>query len=210
MQARVRRPRLACGAVTGLALTLCQVLAATSQESAAPGSAPGNLRPREEVEIIGERPQWQLREEMQAAELRAYELFNSFNDEPRFEITCYQHEPTGTRIARQICQPAFERDATSDHGRVAYETYQAFLDPYTPENSVQSSHQPLEAVIASQREAYRSKMREVASEHPEFLEAIMEYARLRANYEGVPIELPDTVPPTVQERARTSPEFYSP
>jgi len=176
-------------------LVLCLALPAVAQEDEAERGAGRTQRTPEEVRITGERPQWQLREEMQAAEVRAYELFNSFNDEPRFEITCYQHEPTGTRIARQVCQPAFERDATSDHGRVAYETYQAFLDPYgTPENSVQSTHRPLEAVIASQQEDYRGKMREVASKHPEFLEAIMRYARLRASYEGIPLALPEAVP----------------
>lgn len=191
---RLMQSRLAAGIGCGLLLALCCTRALSQQSP--PGDISGsNKTLPEEVEIRGERPQWQLREEMQAAEVRAYELFNAFNDEPRFEITCYQHEPTGTRIARQVCQPAFERDATSDHGRVAYETYQAFLDPYgTPENSVQSTHRPLEAVIASQQEDYRGKMREVASKHPDFLEAIMRYARLRASYEGIPLALPEAVP----------------
>lgn len=168
--------------MTALALALGMPLAAPAQPDESSREQEPQALP-EEVLIIGERSMLQLRTQMWAAEKMAYDIFNRFNDESRFSISCSQHQPTGTRIARQICQPEFQRGATAAHGRAYWESYRALLDPNNLDYSPQVTHQPAEAVIARQQPEFQRKMRQVAEEHPEFLEALIQYGEIRKMYE---------------------------
>ena len=119
----------------------------------------------EEITVTGKRPLFQLRQELWRAEKAAYDVFNQFNDEARFKIHCNLHEPTGTRIRTQVCTPEFQLRATREHAQNYFYSFGQFA--------------PMEVQIASQMEAYRRKMREVAEENPEFLEAIIRYSEVR-------------------------------
>ncbi len=124
--------------------------------------------PPEEIVITTQRTKLQLRLQLWEAEKKAYDVFNSFNDEKRFDIKCYLHEPTGTRIKRQVCTPEFQLIATREHA-------QDFM------NGTQQ-HVPVEFAIASQLGDYRNKIKQVAEEHPEFLQAVIEYTEKRQEY----------------------------
>lgn len=63
----------------------------------------------------GRRDLYRLRVELWDAEKATYEVFNSFNDEDRFDIKCDVRAPTGGRITRQVCTPNFELEATRLH-----------------------------------------------------------------------------------------------
>jgi hypothetical protein len=146
-------------------------------------------QPIEEVLVTGERFMYQLRTQMMEAEQKAYEIFNQFNDEKRFNISCSTHQPTGSRIQRQVCQPGFQLDASRLHASQYVESTREALGQGGSSFTVQQ--QPQEAIVASQMEDYRRKLREVAQENPEFLDAIIRYSELRERYE---------------EATRTSPE----
>lgn len=122
----------------------------------------------EEIVVTTNRSKLQLRLQLWDAEEKAYGVFNSFNDEKRFDIKCYLHEPTGTRIKRQICTPEFQLQATRDH---AQDYINGILQ-----------HVPVDVQIASQLGDYRGKIKQVAEEHPEFLNAIIEYTEKRQQY----------------------------
>ena len=70
----------------------------SSAQSAEQESGPAGSSPPEEITITTQRTKLQLRLQLWEAEEKAYDVFNSFNDEKRFDIKCYLHEPTGTRI----------------------------------------------------------------------------------------------------------------
>lgn len=123
----------------------------------------------EEIVVIGERQTLQLRLQMWDAEARAYEIFNRYNDDPRFDIQCTQHQPTGTRISRQVCTPRFQLDATRDHAQDYINGTSQFI--------------PMHMVIARQLEEYRSTLKKVAEEQPDFLSAIIQYSEIRQRYE---------------------------
>jgi len=137
--------------------------------------------PIEEVVITGERFMYQLRTQMMEAEQRAYEIFNQFNDEKRFNISCSTHQPTGSRIQRQVCQPGFQLEASRLHASQYVESAREALGQGG--SSFTAQHQPQEAIVASQMEDYRRKLREVAQQNPEFLDAIIRYSELRESYE---------------------------
>jgi len=130
----------------------------------------------EEVVITGDRSLGQLHTRMLEAEQKAYDVFNKFNDDKRFRITCGLHQPTGSRLSRQVCQAGFEREATRSH---AQDYLANFIDP----NS-QAQHPQIEAALASQQQEYREKIKQVAEEHPEFLDAVIQFAQTRERYES--------------------------
>lgn len=124
----------------------------------------------EEVVIIGERSKLQLRMQLWESEVEAYEIFNKYNDEERFNIYCSLYEPTGTRIKTQVCSPEFQLQASRDHAQDYINgTFQ---------------HMPREMVIASQLQEYRDKIKQIAQEHPEFLEAVIRYTEVRERFEN--------------------------
>jgi hypothetical protein len=139
----------------------------------------------EEVLVTGERQVYQLHSKMLEAEKQAYDIFNSLNDEPRFDISCSTHAPTGSRIKQQVCLPGFQLDAYQQHALQYLET----LRPDGSNFAIQS--QPQEVVIASQQEAYRSKLKQIAEEHPEFLDALIEFTELKERYEEATSTAPE-------------------
>ena len=165
--------------IASMSLILCLPLAASAQQS--------NTLP-EELLIIGERNLYQLRNQMLEAEKQAYEIFNKFNDEKRFNISCSVKARTGSIFKAQLCQPEFEIQASRAHGQAFLESYRNFLGsetisgvPNTDGSAVQAM--PMADLVASQQEDYKRKLRQVAEQHPEFLDAITSYGKVREQYE---------------------------
>lgn len=138
----------------------------------------------EEVTITATRAKRSMRLQLQQAEQRAYDLFNRYNDDKRFRISCGEEASTGSKFKRQVCQPEFERQALRAHGQAYLESVQAMLDPGRDDEGTTMSAIPMEAAIAAQRPALRRKMKQVAEQHPDFLEAVIEYGRLRQQDAG--------------------------
>jgi hypothetical protein len=144
----------------------------------------------EEIVVTGDPSDFSLRLQIEAAEKFAYDTFNKFNDERRFDISCSVVEPLGSRFKKQVCQPEFEIQALRGHA-------QDYLDSMPgrsllPGGVVNQSFQPLETEISRQRPAFKQKMEEVAEKHPEFLEAIVRLTRLQEQYRKHSEVLTDT------------------
>jgi hypothetical protein len=116
----------------------------------------------------------------------AYDIFNQFNDEKRFNISCSVEEQTGSHFTRQVCQPEFEIQATRSHAQDYLDSMPGRLAGL-PQGSVAPTHSaiPMEMEINRHQPAFRRKLQDVAEKHPEFLEAIKRYAELREKYEGL-------------------------
>lgn len=139
--------------------------------------------PPEEVLIMGDRSLMQMRLQLQAAERRTYDLFNTFNDEKRFKVSCSINQPTGTRFDAQICQPEFIIRASVTHGRAFLESYSGYLNS-SGEFQPTVQHQPFEVVVAKLQPEYQRKLEQIARQHPEFLQAIIEMEEMKAQYEA--------------------------
>lgn len=164
----------------GLVLAL---LCAASVAAHAANSAPSESQEiPEEIVVTGERSAIQLRTQLMEAEKQAYEIFNRFNDDRRFEISCSHSAPVGSRFTRQVCMAEFEIQAMRGHAQ----DYLAAM-PGTPGDGrlgSQAAQQylPVEGELQRHRKAYKEKMREIAENHPEFLDAIARYAALSDDY----------------------------
>jgi hypothetical protein len=162
---------------------LCLLSLATASQAALPETPLRNLP--EEVVITGGRGLMDMRHQLLEAERKAYDVFNALNDEKRFHISCSMHQPTGTRLEQQVCQAAFELEASRVHGRIYLDSLCDVMCVNRGDGQSHTVHVPQEIVIASQMDAYRRKLREVAEQHPEFLDALIEYTQLRERYQEV-------------------------
>lgn len=146
----------------------------------------------EEVTIVGSRMLLQLRTRMLEAEEQAYAVFNQFNDEARFDIQCSWQDRTGSHMRVRVCVPKFQLDAQAAHARSFLSNYRDYLDAFSLPDTTFTGHQPMEAVIASQQPDYKRKLEQVAIEHPEFLDSLMDYSALRQQYEAaIGIRVPE-------------------
>src|SRR5690606_35446450 len=119
----------------------------------------------EEIVVTGEQSAAPIRLQIEAAEKLAYEAFNKFNDERRFNVSCSVVQPVGSRLKQQVCQPEFEIQALRGHAQDFLESMPGRAN--LPGGSVNQSFQPVEAAISRHRPAFRQKMKEVAENHPE-------------------------------------------
>lgn len=141
-----------------------------------------------EIRVSPEESLVNLRLELQAAERNVYDIFNRLNDEDRFTIHCSINAPTGSNLKLQTCQVQFEIEAQRVHGRAYFENMRDFYDEFTEPNTSQTAHIPQEALIAYHQRAYREKMRTIAEEHPEFLEAVVRYTSIKERLETGRVE----------------------
>lgn len=161
----------------------CFSFSSQAQQGDLINSSPTTRVP-EEILIIRDRTVMNLRLQMLDAEKNAYDIFNKFNDEKRFVISCSEQQATGTILKTQICQPEFVRTASTNHARDYLDYLRAERDPYGIDYRPVQASQPREFVVASQQKEYRQKIRQVAEEHPEFLEAIIRYTEILEQYKS--------------------------
>jgi hypothetical protein len=169
--------------MTALIFALCMPLLAAAQPAS---SAAQDLSRPEEIVITGQR--YQLYKLMLEAEKNAYETFNKFNDEKRFTISCSVHKPTGSQLSKQSCTPEFEIQATQAHAQDYYRNLRNLLNPAPGEpetdGNVSQAGAPMEMMISKDLPAYRQKLKQIAEQHPEFLESIVKYTKVKEKYEG--------------------------
>jgi hypothetical protein len=158
-----------------LAVILPVALALASGAVAQP--APSPTQEVEEVTITAQRAARALRLQLEQAEKSAYDLFNRYNDDKRFRISCSKDASTGSNFRRQVCQPEFERQAMSAHGKDYLHSLQALLGGGDDGTFMAST--PVDAAIAAQLPALQRKMKQLAEQHPDFLEAVIAYGKLR-------------------------------
>ena len=169
--------------IATLAFALCMTLGAAAQPAP---SVSKDLDKPEEIVITGQH--FQLYKQMLEAEKNAYETFNKFNDDKRFNISCSVHKPTGSQFEKQSCTPEFEIQATRAHAQDYFQNLRNFLNPVANEpdtdGSVMQSSAPVEMLINKDLPAYRQKLKQIAEQHPEFLESIVNYTKVKKKYEG--------------------------
>jgi len=154
--------------------------------SAQAPAVPGTQQAPEEIIVTGERLKFQLRLQMLEAESAAYALFNQFNADDRFEISCSVQQATGSRMKEDTlhCQPEFEIQAHRAHSRDYLESLRLFYDGSSIDKNAPIASQPFAAVIAAHQREYRDPLKRVAEEHPEFLQALVKYSELKSQYEA--------------------------
>ncbi len=188
---------------TTLLFALSIPCAAQAQQAAqAPPVAEPTAGIDDVVVVNGFRYPIQLRMQMLDAELRVYDLFNQFNDNPAFDLECGRRNILGTRLQTQDCVPVYERQALAMEAQDNAEVTRAYLNmagatgAFSPgasaaqgTNSAQFENYsppvigiPADAIIRRQQPRMQEKMREIAAAHPEFVEALESYVEIKGRY----------------------------
>lgn len=122
----------------------------------------------DEITVMGARSLAMMRAEVVEAEDVIYDLFNDLNDDDGYDIICKKETRIGSQIPRRICLARMYRE----------EVAEATVDQDGPAipvgNRSRSSHH--QAILID-------KMRALAAEHPELLDALKNRYSLEQRYE---------------------------
>lgn len=116
----------------------------------------------EEIEIIGQRTNGQLRLEIQRVEEHMFSLFNDLNSSSDFDVTCTNITHTGTLIPVWECDVGYLK-------RARYQDAMNLLQfgyPARTEEQLYWDHREKTA-------EFNAEMRALALEHPELAEAML-------------------------------------
>lgn len=69
----------------------------------------------EEVVVVGNKSISTLRKEVYQAEEDFYNLYNSLNDDPDFDVKCYYETATGTHVKNHVCRANFVAASYAKH-----------------------------------------------------------------------------------------------
>ena len=91
--------------LAAIVCTMAFPLAATAQDDAVD----------EEVVVVGNKSVSTLRKEVYQAEEAFYDLYNSLNDDPEYDVKCYYETATGTHVKNHVCRAKFVADSYAKH-----------------------------------------------------------------------------------------------
>lgn len=100
-------------------LVIATTAAVAQAQVPASAPTPGSTSSNGVDEIVVTRQRLSsMRRELEKAQEDLYKLFNANNGDHELDIHCHQEMPTGSRIPRRVCRPAFVDTAT---GQGAYD-----------------------------------------------------------------------------------------
>ena len=143
------------------------------QGAEAEGSEPRSQRAIEEITVIGEQSMFLLRARMEAAEEALYSTYNDFNEIDDYRVECRKTNWTHTRIQEQQCWPRFFDRLVAENSQEFF--FSGNLD-VVPVDQLANQYSDRFAAL-------RANILEVAREHPEVAEALLNKARLEQAYE---------------------------
>ena len=191
------------------ALLACLIFAPLALGAAGNDRAAGEPVP--EVTVEATRANLvKLGKEIQLAEMRFYELYNTLNKERKYAISCARHARTGSRFEHNECEPVFQSDAEAEEARqfviaigggdqvtgtpggVTGPTV-AGRPPATGAVAP-GSYAAASPVIEQARPGFKKNMVEVTRRSPELTRMAQEYTAMWKRYEAMYKRLKDGGP----------------
>lgn len=127
----------------------------------------GNNEVDEEVVVIGTKSSKQILVEFRKVEKDMYALYNSLNEDRRFDVLCENRAETGTRLKKQVCLPRYYYTAeTKEAG--------ATLNNFAVTEA--------EAIAQKDRKAFEEKVQQAIAKDPQLMDMLVKYEELRLEY----------------------------
>lgn len=162
-------------------LAVCLPLAAVAQDGEkgdgepSPGVAGENVggaQPQpesiDEVTVMGARSLANLRFEIERAEDNIYAIFNSLNDDDRYDVICKKETRIGSHIPHRVCLARLFRDAMSEDAE---------------DDVLVGIHSRKMPGAEKHMKKLKEKMLALAAKHPELLAALNERHKLSKKFE---------------------------
>ena len=121
----------------------------------------------EEITVIGQQQIFTLQQQIIQAEDRAFDIFNELNDDDMYDIHCRMEARTGTLLKKRMCRPNFYHRATADNAS----EYLALIGEYSNYGGPSPSTRN---VFTYRFPIFKDKVKELAKENPELLDAMQE------------------------------------
>jgi hypothetical protein len=137
----------------------CQTVSNQKEEPALPDAIEENDE-IEEIVVYGSKSLGQLRDQIRRAEVKVFDLFNSFNNDDEFDIHCRKVAPTGSRIKKRVCSPNYVADLVAKE-TAAFWGGMPFVYP--------------SALVRRKGEILQAKMEALLMERPDLAKALNEF-----------------------------------
>jgi len=122
----------------------------------------------DEVVVMSPRSLTTLRRELIAAEDDMYAIFNSLNTDDDYDIICKKEARVGSQFRYRVCKTKIQVDKASEAAK-------DFHDERGP--------QGINLNMQKHGDILREKMRALAAENPQFLDALRKRRALQQEYE---------------------------
>lgn len=146
----------------------------------------------EEVIVRGRRLA-DFRAELEAAQLRVYDLFNDLNSDDAFDVRCQTEDATGTRMRQQTCRPQFVDEISTDAAKAWVNGFKDVCPGGMTQdcifNSPRAASQARSAAIAEEgreptmQKRFAAEMARVVRDHPEMQQALIDYEAVERAYD---------------------------
>jgi hypothetical protein len=165
------QPRIRFGGVcaTGIVLLFALTPAGVCQTVSKQKEEPAPTDAIEEIVVYGNKSLGHLSDQMHRAEVKVFDLFNSFNDDDEFNVHCRRVAPLGTRIKKRVCKPNNVMDL------IASETAASFGGPPFVYPS---------ALVRRKDKILQAKMEALLMERPELAKALNEFTIAKQVFES--------------------------
>jgi len=141
----------------------------------------------EEITVVGEQNFISIRNRIERAEENLYGLFNELNSRDDFDIVCRVIRITNSRIPCRSCEPVFFTELRRNSSQFAQsELRQAWSDEgidlalLDRAMDLIPEERELQDLAATTFEELQEEMLRIATENPQYLQALMQVAELKA------------------------------
>lgn len=151
------------------ALWLLVLLVTPLQLAVAQAEDDKRQEPIEEITSFGQKSLLTFRHEMEVAEIKYYDLYNTLNDEDEYDVICKDEVPTASRIKRRACKGRFEWEPIG-----SLEMNRLIGSQKIPQHT--------QVDIPRKRRTVLDKMEKLAEENPELREALFDLTRISMEF----------------------------
>jgi hypothetical protein len=167
---------------------------AIAQSASPPERADNSLQQEapDEVVVRGRRL-GELRDDVDMARDRAYDIFNDINSDDDFDVYCREEGRTGTRSTQRVCRAQFESRISAD----AAQEYMSSLSWRCPaelpgqdcmfsdySSAAISAAQGIEGQAPSKRDRMKEEILRLANRDERFAQAIIDWYEANQQYEA--------------------------
>ena len=144
---------------------VCQTVSDQKEEPALPDAS----EEIEEIVVYGSKSLGNLRNQMHRAEVKVFDLYNSFNDDDEYNIHCRKVARIGTHIKKRVCKPNYVLDLVAKE-TAAFWGGMPFVYP--------------SALIRRKDEILQAKMEALLLERPDMVKALNEFTTAKQVFDS--------------------------
>lgn len=181
-----------CASLISSLLLATQIWAQSSSSplQSEPNQAATSVYPIEEITVTGERTLLSMKNQIRRIEEDMYRSFNALNKSDELDIFCDNKTQTTSHITQHSCEPVFLSNLKKENAQhTLSQLRNAFTDDGLDIEQLESglglleSEKALKDQMRHKYEELNNEILRVAQENPEYMNALLQIAKLKVEYE---------------------------